>query len=262
MEKDIRIRDWLHLQEIIFNGTYNKTIKRNRSPFVFRGLSRASYELKTSLNRIENADAEYHLLRNFKKYAKRELKVENNDWELMAVGQHYGLPTRLLDWTFSPLVALHFATINSENKEEDAAVWCVDIDKVNKLLPSTLMEILNEEKSSLFTVEMLGEKWKDIKAFDQFHQSKKEDFVFFLEPPSLDDRIINQYAIFSVMSHREVLLDQWLKGHPECYKKIIIPANLKFEIRDYLDQLNMNERIIYPGLEGISSWLKRYYEKR
>lgn len=262
MKKDIFINSWLHLQELLFNDTYNERLKRNRSSFVFRGVSRASYELKTSLNRIENVDAEYHLLRNFRKYAKRELNVENNDWELMALGQHYGLPTRLLDWTFSPFVALHFATIGIDVHKYDSAIWCVDIRKVNELLPPALKDILQEEQSSVFTVEMLGGKWKDIKEFDGFQKSIEGNFVFFLEPPSIDERIINQYAIFSVMSNRKVLLDEWLKNHPDCYKKIIIPANLKLEIRDHLDQLNINERLIYPGLEGISSWLKRYYEIR
>jgi hypothetical protein len=99
---------------------------------------------------------------------------------------------------------------------------------------------------------------KVAKSLNEFDALGSEDFVAFFEPPSLDDRIVNQYAVFSVMSNSKALLDDWLRGHPSVYRKIIIPASLKWEIRDKLDKSNINERI-FPGMDGLASWLRRYY---
>jgi hypothetical protein len=46
------------------------------------------------------------------------------------------------------------------------------------------------------------------------------------------------------------------------YKKIIIPAELKWEIRDKMDQANITERVLFPGLDGLSQWLRRHYARR
>ena len=54
-------------------------------------------------------------------------------------------------------------------------------------------------------------------------------------------------------------LDSWLADHPELYRRIIIPASLKWDFRDRLDEANITERVLYPGLDGLSRWLKRYY---
>jgi hypothetical protein len=83
--------------------------------------------------------------------------------------------------------------------------------------------------------------------------------VIFFEPPSLDARIVNQFALFSVMSSPTGRLDRWLAHYPELCRRIIIPARLKWEVRDKLDQANITERVLFPGLDGLSRWLKRHY---
>ena len=57
-------------------------------------------------------------------------------------------------------------------------------------------------------------------------------------------------------------LDDWLAGQPQLYRRVIIPARLKWEIRDKLDQSNITERVLFPGLEGLTAWLKRQYSPR
>jgi len=59
-----------------------------------------------------------------------------------------------------------------------------------------------------------------------------------------------------------VVPHEWLVKRPVTYRKIIIPAQLKKEIREKLDQSNITERVLYPGLDGLCTWLKRHYEPR
>jgi hypothetical protein len=61
------------------------------------------------------------------------------------------------------------------------------------------------------------------------------------------------------MPNPSARLDTWLEDHPELYRQVIVPAELKWEVRDKLDQANINERTLFPGLDGLSRWLERYY---
>jgi hypothetical protein len=91
----------------------------------------------------------------------------------------------------------------------------------------------------------------------------RRDFALFLEPPSLDQRIVNQFALFSFMSNPETQFDAWLRRHANSLAfRIVVPASLKWEIRDKLDQANITERVLFPGLDGLSQWLRRHYIPR
>jgi hypothetical protein len=57
-------------------------------------------------------------------------------------------------------------------------------------------------------------------------------------------------------------MEDWLAAHPGMWTKIIIPREMKWEVRDKLDQSNINERVLFPGLDGLSQWLKRHYTPR
>lgn len=255
------VSSWSELYDALYEDTYNPRIERFKSRFAYRGISTESYSLKTSLMRLGGnyASVEGHLLRQFKKYGYHVLKSDQNEWYWLSVAQHYGLPTRLLDWSYSPEVALHFATCNVNKYDTDGAVWKVNYKEAHKYLPPALRGILEEEKTSILTVELLERAYANIIELDKVGATKKDDFVVFFEPPSIDSRIFNQFAYFSISSRPNLLLDDWLNSRPDIWQKIIIPKNLKWEIRDKLDQNNISERILFPGLDGIASWLARYY---
>ena len=258
---DIRVTGWNELLEQLYEDSWQNHLSRFRSNLAFRGMSDASYNLKTSVIRLEGdtAKLENHLLRNFKKYAQYDAEREPSIWNWLAVAQHHGLPTRLLDWTYSPLVAMHFATEDLDFYDTDGVIWCVDFVKTNQLLPRSLRKLLEEEGSNAFTVEMLTAIAGTLQEYDRL---AKKEFVVFFEPPSLDERIINQFALFAMMSNPTARLDYWLETRPELSKRIIIPAALKWEVRDKLDQANITERVLLPGLDGLSRWLRRYYTTR
>jgi len=254
------VENWLDVLSALYEGSWSGDLRRFRSPFAFRGQARLDLTLASSLVRLAGPHAdvarlELALLRNFRKYAYAEATGTDSIWAWLSLGQHRGLPTRLLDWTYSPLVALHFATDNPAEFDEDGVVWCVNFVEANKRLPARLRRILHAEGSDTFTLEMLS-RFQSLRDFDRL---ARDPFVVFIEPPAIDRRILNQLALFSLMSSPTATLDEWLRKHPDLCRPVTIPARLKWEIRDKLDQANVNERVLFPGLDGLSRWLARYY---
>jgi hypothetical protein len=261
VSEPIEAQSWVHLQGLLFEGTWNDRLKRFRASGAFRGCGRFGSGLNHSLCHIrgEFVHRERHVLRNFRKYAHRSFIGDESLWNWLALAQHHGLPTRLLDWTYSPLVALHFATDDLSLYDQDGEVWMISFTETNRQLPKKLRQVLDDEGSDVFTGEMLSRVVESLEGFDAL---SNDPFVVFLEPPSVDDRIVNQAALFSVMSNPGYVLHEWLANHPGAYRRIRIPASIKWEIRDKLDQVNVTERVLFPGLDGLGRWLKRYYTER
>ena len=242
------------------------TIKRFRSPYMYRGLSNADYKLQTSLDRTcgRNLKLEKCILRNFTKYASiiENPYLVNSEWRQLIVGQHHGLPTRLLDWTYSSLVALHFATSEDSLKDldqHDCAIWAIDLAETNSMLPPAYKKILHDEEAWVFTTEMFE---KNKITLDKYDIDMADNAFVMLEPPSIDERIVNQYSYFSVTPAEITNLDQFLDNKTQNTIKYIISKDIRWQIRDTLDTMNINERIIYPGYDGLCQWLKRHYFKR
>lgn len=254
-------RSWNHIQDWLFERSWNPALQRYRSTFVYRGASRAGFGIHTTIARLggDFAAKEHHVIRNFRKYASGSLVGDDSIWNWLALAKHHGLPTRLLDWSYSPYVALHFATALLEHFQNDGEILAVDLQHAHDLLPAKLRKLLDEEGSFVFTAELLDCVAPTLRALDEL---AREPFLIFLEPPSLDERIVNQAALFSLMSAANAAFDGWLHANPDLQRKLILPAELKWEVRDKLDQANINERVLFPGLDGLSAWLRRYYAER
>ncbi|GHO63414.1 hypothetical protein KSC_023060 [Ktedonobacter sp. SOSP1-52] len=271
-------RDWLDVQQELYANSWDQGLERHRSHLAFRGLTNAKFRLLTTLQRMGGPyeTLEPQLLKNFRKYAYDMVvstnpglvlsSTGNSIWNWLIMGRHHGLPSRLLDWTYSPYIALHFATedVQYEHPPVDGVIWCVDYTKAHKLLPDQLQTILRASISDVFTVDMLTQVAANL---DEFRVSRTRgmqasDFIMFFEPPSLHARVINQFSLLSVMTSSTTILDEWLEEHAELCYKIVLPAKIKWELRDKLDQANINERILYPGLDGLCRWLRRYYGPR
>jgi len=251
------LENWRELDEAISDRSWGSHPQHARPTVVFRGLARADYSNVTSLARLEGdyASLERHLLRNFRKYAYQRAPGPTT-WDWLALGQHHGLPTRLLDWTFSPLVALHFAT--STWPEHDAVLWSVDCARVHDALPSLLRELLDAEGALVFTTEQLALAAPELGTLDAL-QEDGTPYGLFFEPPTFDERIASQAAVLSVMSDPTCELGTWLEQHPGLGRAWRIAASLKADVRERLDQAHITERSLMPGLDGLAAWLRRYY---
>lgn len=255
---EIRVTSWCQLLDLLYADSWKDQLCRFRSDFAFRGLESPREEFLTGLMGLGEGcgDLEGHLLRNFRKYACRDAVQVDSVWNWLALAQHHGLPTRLMDWTFSQFVALHFATEHVAYFAEDSIIWCIDFIAAKRFLPKPLKRELTQEGANVFTAEMLDRIAPTLKHFDGLGSDR---FLVFLEPPSLDQRIINQFALFSLLSGPEATMKEWVELHPDLMRRVIIPHELKWEIRDKLDQANITERVLYPGLDGLSRWLQRQY---
>ena len=246
---------------------YEPEIKRHLVNFVFRGLSNVDYQLSTSLLRNTGANkniAENRLLINFKKYAQIiEPRVLKSEWEAMILAQHHGVPTRLLDWTYSPLTALFFAIRNADspqNTNKDAVIWAIDHRKMNNSLPKKYTDILKIHNGISYTFEMLEELHLKI---DEYFNDMKDEHFLFVEPPAIDERIVNQFSVLSIMPDSLDPLEDFLYSNKEAVAyKFIIPAEKLHKFSDQLEIFNISERTLFPGLDGIASWLKRRYFHR
>ena len=257
--KEIVIHSFEELNDLVFKDCYDEKIGRYRNNYVYRGLKDSKYSLITSLNRICGHDLslEDTVIRNFKKYGYADLDSKDSFWQIIATGQHFGLPTRLLDWTYSPLVAAHFVTADINAYDKDGVIYAINTKDSVKTLPEALKKELEESRTTSFTISMIEKYAKD---FNELSKLSDKPFFMFYEPASADNRMINQYSLFSLCSDPKYLINDLADEDSSMYK-IIIPKEVKLEIRDKLDYINISERVIFPGLDSVCSWISRRYSK-
>lgn len=257
---EIKISSFSQYIDLALNGINRKPNLIFTDDFAFRGVNSSNFMLKPSLfrNYTGNINLEKSLLRNFRKRLPNHLKYRDMDiWDIMILGQRHGLSTRLLDWSRSPLVALHFATVPLNN--ENSAVWKINLCHLNNnLLHSTLS--LEDKVKHIFTIEDIKKATKSddfFKPLDKFDKQFKSIIMF--APPNIDERISNQSSLFTIANYSINCYEDYIRNNNiECYK-YIIPYNIKLNLRESLDKCNISEESLFPGLDGLTQFLNRHY---
>ena len=264
--KTIKVETVQEAMQLLVDQPYDEKRKIYRNLYVYRGIPNVDYKLLTSLYRNcgkKQKDLEQHILDNFSKYAELEAPTMlTSVWKRMILGQHHGLPTRLLDWTRSPLVALHFAMTESDYTQmdkHDAVVWKIDIPDLKKYLPDEYRKVLDDAHSSVYTMDQLDQVTGG--SLDKYDNDMGASRMVILEPPSMDQRVANQYSFFSVVPSEMRDVDSFLEETSNTVK-YIISKDIRWHLRDALDQMNINERMIYPGLDGVARVEGRHYYVR
>ena len=194
---------------------------------LFRGVGNDSYELipkigrENSLKTDWSVNAEKHMLTRFQSLALPHLDHQPNDGadsDWLVIGQHYGLPTRLLDWTENPLAATFFAVEwrGEEHEEKDVAVYM-------ERLPTSVTTFVR----NIFDIEE----------------------VVFLYPPHIAKRVTAQNGCFTVYPNPTTPYDS------DTLIKWVIPSDMRQQIQVSLDSFGVNRASLFPDLDGVAATL-------
>lgn len=227
------------MSETVVSSTieFLEEIKDYGPMMMFRGQSNQKWPLVPSIVRyadtIDGYDdingLEDHLLHRFQQFGMPFKDFRNLEkLEKLVHAQHYGLPTRLLDWSTNPLKALFFAVEDYNHDSVDGAVYVTSPSSWNE---GTSKDI-NLDDYVAFFPELLHER---ISAQDAC-------LLSFPLP-------VNSMTVAPLTSKN-------LPKHLDCLEKIIIKKEYKIEIRRQLSILGVNHRTVYPGLEGTTKWIK------
>lgn len=234
---------------------------RRRDVGIYHGSPAAASPLLTSLDRLGGIDPphtkahlEGHLLRNFIRYSRPHLtSIPSNEWELLILAQHHGAPTRLLDWSYSPLVAAHFAT-RDRGDPGARAIWRLDWQQVHARYELPPLALLIEDLLGLFGRGGPFTPWRLL-------ENDVPAFACMVEPPSLDARIVAQSAVFTVSTDTSLPFDAFIERErlSSALTKVLIPADSVSRVRDQLDIAGVDDRRLFPDLSGVAAALRRYY---
>lgn len=166
--------------------------------------------------------------------------VPRTDWEWYFLMQHYGLPTRLLDWTFGSLIGLHFA-LRSNPGSHDAAVWVLDPWSLNEWTTSRsdLMLTGGDFKPDPVALKYLRA------VYDTRPLPARPIAVV---PPYNSRRITAQRGAFTVHGKKEDGLEHQFRRH---LAKIVIPRERALQMKRELRSVGINEFGLFPDLDGL-----------
>lgn len=258
--------------------------------FLYRGVSKAEYKLLPKIFRntdivIKMLDQEitfsnktyltdgkeFNILRHFATEAAafRQDIREDDYLQWAEIAQHYGVPTRFLDWTTNPLVALYFTCLN--NRLEDGAVWILHKNNYTRWLDNKDKRNPDDKCTrGCLAEQLIKTEGKD---------ADLPQYPDLIIPRYVDPRMAAQGSYFMYWGTKAEPLEDMIDANrymsvpespvaatvlsDEQYEhfilKVIVKRGCKQVIYRELDMLGMNAKVLFPGLDGIGQYIDRKY---
>lgn len=238
----------------------------------FRGCGNSNYKLSPTIHRhpiIKDPksiiELEQKIVNRFKQrsipFLNRNLNLENK-WEVLFYMQHYGTPTRLLDWSENPYIALYFAVTSSSYKRvdkkieylNDVSIWFLDPVKWNR-------KILEDVGYSEGIISYESKHIDSFEPFTDFNLMREKPIAIYGTHNS--GRIVAQRGVFTIFGKgikpMEVIFDED-KFSGDTLIKIVIPKEKIQDILDSLISIGITDSVVFPDLDGLSKEVKRFYK--
>ena len=261
MFEEVIITDWKEILELEIDFPSE----------VFRGQSDARWEISSSLSRAVKGsyldddypiNTEFWLLRDFKRGARNYLVDIPHDEDIigwLSIMQHYGAPTRLIDFSNSFYIACYFALIDAKN---DAAVWAIDpsflVDIGNRVFQTKPTGLRDEYYDTIYSKG--NDYLNDILSTASNASNASEDpllnGVIPVEPNHVNKRLSAQQGLFLLPlditeSFSNNMSGFKKKSYQKC-KKIIIKKEVRETALAHLKAMNITSETLFPGIEGFT----------
>lgn len=210
--------------------------------YFYRGENRDYYALIPKIGRLTQKNRliidyfdEKSIFLRFRNQAISYVQhMPHDEWEWLALAQHHGLPTRLLDWTINPLIALYFAVGE-------------DID----LRSAQLSKDDYDGGAAFYTLTFKSGYLDTYKATNGPFEHAQ---VSIFSPPAVTQRVLSQGSVLSIQHEWDKPLDSLLARNR--IRKYKIPYAARNELQRELNNYGINAASVFPGLDGLASHLQ------
>ncbi|WP_321476883.1 FRG domain-containing protein [uncultured Paludibaculum sp.] len=265
------------------------------SAWIFRGTSNSLFKLEPSIERcasearIDWAALEAKASEEFKYRAQLHVAPPTpaqDELAWLALMQHYGIPTRLLDFTLSPFVALYFAARSAGKKGKYARVWALDWQALSQVSANVVtaarraeLKRKNEKSSCCVSLDphAAGTNRDSLRSEALAMRRHAEEVLaatgtFRVElnrrgcacvalPPSYNPRLANQQGLFLLNGAEDLCLStslaMMMTGRKDWCRAIDIPVSLLPEIERRLYQMNIHEQVLFPDMSGLAGLISQ-----
>lgn len=218
---------------------------------IFRGISDRSQMLpKLIRSSVDCSSKEIKILRKFEQYYG-VYSTANNCWEFLALAQHCGLMTRLIDFSYNPYVALLFALYN-HNENGEYEVWVIKNKDVTTIFDSITGPFSIDEKTGTLSLNESafnsGQSYSTI-LHNEFESLKKKKGIIVIRPNYRNSRMLMQQGLFVVPNRisKEAIMNKFENKAAV----ITIDKDIRNLLLEYIDTLGFNELRLMPDIDSL-----------